>query len=166
MVYLIGVPLLLTLAILQSSVFSHLQLLDGRPDLVLLAVFSWSLAGRHNEAMLLGLIGGLFLDLLSGLPFGSHAIILVIVIYLVASFEDRFWEAHLLLPLSMSLIASLVFHGLEIGTILLMGRSFDLAYVMTRIVLPSTFLNLVLALPASQLAEGLRIRLYPPEVEI
>ncbi len=166
MVYLIGVPLLLTLAILQSSVFSHLQLLDGRPDLVLLAVLSWSLAGRHNEAMLLGLIGGLFLDLLSGLPFGSHAIILVLVISLVASFEDRFWKAHLLLPLSMSLIASLVFHGLEIGTILLMGRSFDLAYVMTRIVLPSAFLNLVLALPASQLAEGLRTRLYPPEVEI
>lgn len=166
MVYLIGVPFLLTLAILQSSVFSHLQLLDGRPDLVLLAVLSWSLAGRHNEAMLLGLIGGLFLDLLSGLPFGSHAIILVLVIYLVASFEDRFWEAHLLLPLSMSLIASLVFHGLEIGTILLMGRSIDPTYVMTRIVLPSTFLNLVLALPASQLAEGLRVRLYPPEVEI
>jgi rod shape-determining protein MreD len=166
MVYLIGVPLLLTLAILQSSVFSHLTLLDGRPDLVLLAVLSWSLAGRHNEAMLLGLIGGLFLDLLSSLPFGSHAIILVLVIYLVASFEGRFWEEHLLLPLSVSLIASLLFHGLEIGTILLMGRSFDFTYVMTRVILPSTFLNLVLAIPASQLAEGLRGRLYPPEVEI
>lgn len=166
MVYLIGVPLLVILAILQSSVFSHLALLDGRPDLVLLAILSWSLAGRHNEAMLLGLIGGLFLDLLSGLPFGSHAIILVLVIYLVASFEDRFWEAHFLLPLSVSLIASLLFHGLEIGTILLMGRSLDFAYMMTRVILPSTFLNLVLALPAAQLAEGLRSRLYPPEVEI
>jgi rod shape-determining protein MreD len=166
MVYLIGVPLLLILAILQSSVFSHLALLDGRPDLVLLAALSWSLAGRHNEAMLMGLIGGLFLDLFSGLPFGSHAIILVFVIYLAASFEGRFWEAHLLLPLSVSLIASLLFYGLEIGTILLMGRSFDFPYVLTRVILPSTFLNVVLVLPASQLAEGLRIRLYPPEVEI
>ncbi|UCF61977.1 MAG: rod shape-determining protein MreD [Anaerolineaceae bacterium] len=166
MVYLIGVPLLLILAIFQSSVFSHLALLDGRPDLVLLAVLSWSLAGRHNEAMLLGLIGGLFLDLFSGLPFGSHAIILVFVIYFAASFEGRFWEAHLLLPLSVSLIASLLFHGLEIGTILIMGRSFDFTYVLTRVVLPSTFLNLVLVLPASQFAEGLRARLYPPEVEI
>ena len=166
MVYLIGVPILMTLAILQSSVFSQVTLLDGRPDLILLAVLSWSLAGRHVEAMLLGMIGGLFLDLLSGLPFGSHAIILVLVIYLVASFEGRFWEAHLLMPLSVSLIASLVFYGLEIGTILLMGRSFDPTYAMTRIVLPSTFLNLILVLPASQLAEGLRNRLYPPEVEI
>ena len=166
MIYLIGIPLLMVLAVLQSSVFSQLTLLDGRPDLVLLAVLSWSLTGRHVEAMLLGMIGGLFLDLLSGLPFGSHAIILVLVIYLVASFEGRFWEAHLLMPLSVSLIASLVFYGLEIGTILLTGGSFDPAYAMTRIVLPSTFLNLILVLPASQLAEGLRNRLYPPEVEI
>jgi rod shape-determining protein MreD len=166
MIYLIGVPFLITLAILQSSVFSQLTLFDGRPDLVLMAVLSWSLAGRHIEAMFLGMIGGLFLDLLSGLPFGSHAIALVLVIYLVSFFEGRFWEAHLLMPLSVSLIASLIFHGVEIGTILLMGRSFDLTYAMTRIILPSTFLNLVLALPASQLAEGLRSRLYPPEVEI
>jgi rod shape-determining protein MreD len=166
MIYLIGVPFLLTLAILQSSVFSQLTLLDGRPDLVLLAVLSWSLVGHHVEAMLLGMIGGLFLDLLSGLPFGSHAIALILVIYLVSFFEGRFWEAHLLMPLSVSLIASLIFHGLEIGTILLMGRSFDVTHVMTRIILPSTFLNLVLAIPASQLAAGLRSRLYPPEVEI
>ncbi len=166
MIYLIGIPLLLILAILQSSVFGYLTLLDGRPDLVLLAVLSWSLAGRHNEAMVLGLIGGLILDLFSGLPFGTHAIILVFVIYLATSFESRFWEAHLLLPLSISLIASLLFHGLGIGTILLMGRSLDFTYVLTRVILPSTFLNLVLVLPAAQLAEGLRIRLYPPEVEI
>jgi rod shape-determining protein MreD len=166
MIYLIGVPVMLLLAVLQSSVFSHLTLLDGRPDLILLAVLSWSLAGRHNEAMFLGLIGGLLLDLLSGLPFGTHAIILVLVIYLVASFEDRFWEAHILLPLSVSLIATLLFHGLEIGTILLMGRSVEFPYMMTQVILPTTFLNLVLALPAAQLAEGLRSRLYPPEVEI
>jgi rod shape-determining protein MreD len=166
MIYLIGVPVLMILAILQSSVFSQITLLDGPPDLVLLAVLSWSLAGRQVEAMLLGMIGGLFLDLLSEFPFGSHAIALVLVIYLVASFEGRFWEAHLLMPLSVSLIASLIFHGLEMGTILLMGHSFDPTYALTRIVLPSTFLNLVLVLPASQLAEGLRNRLYPPEVEI
>lgn len=166
MIYLIGVPLLLFLALLQSSVFSQLTLLDGRPDLVLLAVLSWSLAGRHVEAMFLGMLGGFFLDLFSGLPFGSHAIALILVIYLLSFFEGRFWEAHLLMPLSVSLIASLIFHGLEVGTILLMGRTFDVAHAMTRIVLPSTFINLVLVLPASQLAEGLRSRLYPPEVEI
>ena len=38
MVLAVGVPLLALLAVLQSSVLSYLRFLDGRPDLVLLAV--------------------------------------------------------------------------------------------------------------------------------
>jgi rod shape-determining protein MreD len=166
MVYLIGVPLLALLAVFQSAVLSHLNFLDGRPDLVLLAVVGWSLTGRTEEAMIWGVIGGLFLDLLSGLPFGSSAIILVLVALMVSLSEGRFWEAHLFMPLSVTLVASLIFYGLGMVTVLLIGRELDMSYALTRIVLPSTFLNLILALPASQLAAGLRDRIFPPEVEI
>ena len=166
MAYLVGIPLLALLAILQSTVFSHLQLLDGRPDLVLLAVGSWGLVGRGREAMVWGLIGGLFLDLLSGIPFGTSAIALVLVAYIASLLEGRFWEAHLLMPMGVTLLGSLVFYALSLAGLLLSGHPIDLPTALMRVILPSTFLNLILALPASQLAVGLRRSLFPPEVTI
>ncbi len=166
MAYLIGVPMLALLAVLQSTVVSHLHLLDGRPDLVLLAVVAWGLAGRNEEAMLWGMIGGLFLDLLSGLPFGRSAIALVMVAYLVSLLEGRFWETFLFMPLGVMLLASFVFHALGLLTLMLSGRELWLSFAITRVILPSTFLNLVFVIPATHLANGLRNRLFPPEVGI
>lgn len=166
MAYLIGIPLLALLAIFQSTILSNFGFLDGRPDLVLLAVVGWGLAGRTTESMVWGLIGGIFLDLLSGLPFGSMGIILVLVAYLVSLSEGRFWEMHLLLPLGVMLLASIMFHILGVAAHYFVGRTVEIGFSISRVILPSTFLNLVLALPATQLAKSLRLRLYPPEVQV
>lgn len=164
--YLIGLPIVAILSILQSTLMVHLQLFDGRTDLVLLAVVSWGLVGREEEALVWGMVGGLFLDLLSGLPFGVSALALIMVAFLVSLMEGRFWEAHLLMPLGVMLIASFVYHLAGILVVLVIGREIPLPFVLGRIVLPSTFLNIAMALPASQLAAGLRDRLFPPEVEL
>ena len=166
MAYLIGVPLLALLAMIQSAILSHLRFLDGRPDLVLLAVVGWTLTGRAHEAMIWGLIGGLFLDLFSGLPFGATAIALVIISYLVSLTEGRFWEAHLLMPLGAMLGASLLFYLFSLVTLFLSGQSVPVVTVLSRVILPGTFLNVLLAIPAAQLAGGLRQSLFPPEVKI
>jgi rod shape-determining protein MreD len=159
-------PLLAILAVIQSTLLSHLRLLDGRPDLVLLAVLAWALAGRVEEAMVWGLAGGLFLDLLSGVPFGTSAIALVLIAFLLSLTEGRLWGAHPLMPLAAALVASAVYYSLMLGALLLAGQPIDLASAGSRVILPSTFLNLVLAIPAVQLAGGLRQALYPPEVKI
>jgi rod shape-determining protein MreD len=166
MAYLIGIPLLGILAIVQSAVLTHFGLLDGRPDLVLLAVVAWSLTGRWREAMILGFTGGLFLDLLSGVPFATSAIALVMVAGFASLLEGRFWEANFLIPLGVMLAGSLAYHGVELGALLIAGRAIDLELAATRVILPSTFLNLVLSIPAAQLAGSLRRSLFPPEVAI
>lgn len=166
MSYLIGVPVLALLAILQSSAFTYIHLLDGRFDLVLLCVVGWGLAGRSEEAMVWGMVGGLFLDFLSGLPLGSYAIPLIIIAFLVSLLEGRFWEEHFLTPIGVVFLSSLIFHGLGLIVLTLVGREWDLLISLTRVILPSTFLNLLLAIPTAQIMEGLRTRLYPPKVEI
>ncbi len=166
MAYLIGLPLLLLLAIVQSAVLSHLLLLDGRPDLVLLAVVAWALTGRWREAMGWGLVGGLMLDLLSGAPFGASSIALVLVAFLVSLTEGRFWEAHLLMPLGAMLVATAAFYAISIAALFLTGQLPDLLASLTRVVLPGLFLNLLLAIPAAQLAQALCSVLFPPEVRI
>ncbi len=162
----IGVFLLGLLAALQSSLLGHLRLLDGRPDAVLLAVVGWSLVAGPKLAMTWGLAGGLFLDLLSGHPFGTCTLILTLIAYLTSIAASRFWSAHLLMPLAAVLMASALFYGAEIAALLLAGRAMDPTYALLRVALPGTFLNLLLALPASQLAVSLHRLLFPPQVAV
>ncbi len=166
MAYLLGLPLLFLLAIVQSAVLTHLRLLDGRPDLILLAVVGWALTGRWREAMGWGLAGGLMLDLLSGAPFGSSAIALILVAYVVSLTEGRLWEAHLLMPLGAILVASVAFYAISMAALFLSGQQPDLIESLTRVVLPGLFLNLLLAIPTAQLSQALCAMLFPPEVRI
>jgi rod shape-determining protein MreD len=166
MAHLIGIPLLIVLAILQTTVFADIHFFDGRPDIVLLAVIGWGLAGGDRQSMVWGLIGGLLLDSFSGLPLGSSAISLILIAFFVSLYTRRVWEANLLMPLGIALAASLVFHFLSLAWLLAMGRNLDLPFSLTRVILPSAILNVVLIIPIFQLMLGLHRRLYPPEIEI
>jgi rod shape-determining protein MreD len=166
MAVLLGIPTLALLAVLQSTVLGTFRVLDGAPDLILLAVVAWALTGRARQSMALGLIGGVLLDLLSGTPLGASAIGLILVAYLVSLSEGRFWEVHFLMPLAAVLGASLIYHAAALIVLVLLGRTPDWTYAFTRVVLPSTFLNLLLVLPVAQAAESLEATLYPPEVGI
>ena len=166
MAYILGIPLVILLAIFQSTLLGTFQFLEGRPDLVLLAVIGWGLAGGSEEAMVWGLVGGVVLDMLSGVPIGTTSITLILIALLVSLYEDRIWEANFLTPLGITLIGSLIFHIMSLGAIMLMGREIDMSYMFSRVILPSTFFNLLLAIPSAQAFKVLRNRLYPPEVEI
>jgi len=164
--YILGIPLVILLAIFQSTLLGAFQFLEGRPDLVLLAIIGWGLAGGSEEAMVWGLVGGVALDMLSGVPIGTTSIILILIAMLVSLYEDRIWEANFLTPLGITLVGSLIFHIMSLGVIILMGREIDWSYMFSRVILPSTFINLLLAIPSAQVFKVLRNRLFPPEVEI
>jgi len=164
--YLIGVLLLGLLAILQSTLLGNFHFYDGRPDLVLLGIIGWGLAGKPDQTMVWALIGGLMLDSLSGIPLGASSIALVGIAYVIGLYRGRIWEPNLLAPLGVTLLASLLYHAYGLAVMYLMGRGPDLGYALSRVVLPSTFLNLLLALPAAQAMQALRLWIEPPEVEI
>jgi rod shape-determining protein MreD len=166
MVYLIGIPLVAILAALQSTLMTQIHFLDGRPDLVLLAIVGWSLTGRSEEAMAFGLAGGILLDLYSGLPLGYSAIWLILIAYLISYARGRFWESHILLPLGVMLIASALCQAGNIGGVLLIGHAIDFAGAAARVALPSTFLNLVFILPVVQLAASISEAMTPPQVTV
>ncbi len=166
MAYALGIPLMVVLAILQSAVFSHVRLIAGQADLVLLAVVAWGLTGRWREAMVLGLVGGVCLDLLSALPLGISSLALVLIAYVVSVTEGRLWGAHLLTPLGVVLAASLAFSVFTLVGSLIAGAAVDLPGAASRIILPGLFLNLLLAIPAAQLASAVQRLLFPPQVEI
>ncbi len=166
MVYIIGVPLMALMALIQSTMLSQFRFLSGRPDLILLVVIGWGLAGRTTESMVFAFFGGLILDLFSALPFGTHAIALVIVAFLVSLYEGRIWEVNILMPLGITLMGSLVYHMIILAVLYLSGRQIDITFAFGRVILPSTFLNIILAIPMAQAMAGIARRLYPAEVDL
>jgi len=164
--YLLGSLSMGLLAVLQSSLLNRYPFLHGTANLVLLATVSWALTGRAAEAMVWALCGGLFLDLLSGAPFGVSSMALVAAVYLASLTEGRFWEAHPLAPLGVMAAASLVYFVITIGGVWISGHPIDPLLALTQVVLPSTFINVLLSLPAGQLAGRVREAAYPPPVRM
>jgi rod shape-determining protein MreD len=166
MATIIGIPLLVLLAIAQSAIINDLTLLEGRPDLILIVVVAWGIIGRNRESMIWGLIGGLSLDLLSGLPLGVTSINLILIAFLVSFSEGRFWESHILMPLGVMLITSPLFYFISILTHWTLGYEIEFSTALLRVALPGTFLNLLLILPVTQLINAIDRVVNPPEVSI
>ncbi len=164
MTYVIGIPAIALLAILQTSLVSHLNLLEGRPDLVLIAVIAWALTGKGNEAMILGFAGGLFLDAFSAVPLGVSSVALVIVAAIASYSEGQFWGINPIMQLAAVLVGSLVYYATIILALVAIGQPIDLQHALGQIVLPSLFMNLILALPAVQITESLHSVLHPARV--
>jgi rod shape-determining protein MreD len=164
MTYIVGIPAIALLAVLQSSLVSHLRLLEGRPDLVLLAVVAWALTGKSHEAMILGFAGGLFLDAFSAVPLGVSSSALVMVAAIVSYSEGQFWGINPIMQLAAVLVGSVLYYATVIFALIAVGQPVDLQQALGQIVLPSLFINLILALPTVQIAENLHDVLHPPRV--
>ena len=65
---LIAFPLLALVVIVQSAVVSHMTLLAGYADLMLVVLAAWALKAEASSAWLWALLGGVMVSFVSGLP--------------------------------------------------------------------------------------------------
>jgi rod shape-determining protein MreD len=94
----VTLALLTGVTLLQSTVLPHLTLAGVAPDLMLLVIVSWSLLRGTAESIVWALIGGLMLDLTSGIPFGVTTVSLVLISVLTGLGEVNVFRANILLP--------------------------------------------------------------------
>jgi len=118
---LLFILLLGVLALLQSTVLPYVAILGVRPDLVLLAVVSWTLLRGLGEGLVWAFVGGLWLDLLSGGPFGISALTLVLVAFLVSLLEASLFREHIVLVMLIVIGAGLL-HGIFYVVFLRLGH--------------------------------------------
>lgn len=141
--YLVSL-LLIIIALAQTTLSPHLAILGVQPNPMLLIVLSWSLLRGGKEGMLWGFGGGILLDMLSGGPFGTSTLPLLLVSFLTGWGEVTVFRASFFLPLVVSFAGSLLHDMTSLMILQLSGWAVDWPTSLWRLVLPAACFNTLL----------------------
>jgi rod shape-determining protein MreD len=140
----LAVPLLLTIALLQTTALPALKILGVKPELMLLVVLAWSLLRGTEEGLMWAFVGGLMLDLFSGGPLGASALALVVVSFLSGLTEGSVARTSFVLPIGAALAGTLLYQGLFLLVVRLTRGPVPWADSLFRTALPSLAVNVLL----------------------
>jgi len=166
MATVLGVLFLGSATILQITLVGRITMLEGAADLVLLVLLGWVLQARAEGIWQWGIIAGAFIGVASAqpvwLPIGAYLSITAIGNFIQA----RLWQIPLLNLLTTTIIGTLIIHSLTSVYLIVIGTAIALNDLFNLVILPSIFLNLLIALPVYGLMTAITNWIYPPEVEV
>jgi hypothetical protein len=150
---------------LQISIISNLQLLNGTADIMLLALIAWGLRGRGRYFWIWPLIGAVLVYLVSATPFLIYMISYSGATLLANALVKRVWQMPVLLMFFLTFITTFSLHFLTMISLQFSGISFSWMTAISQITLPSTLLNLILSLPVYILISDFVDFIKPTETE-
>jgi cell shape-determining protein MreD len=166
MAYLIAIPLLGALLLVQTAILSRAPLVQGTPDLLLLVILAWAIRPRVRSYWFWSLCAAVMFGYSSALGYPVPLISYGVATMLAFLLRRRVWRVLLLAYLAVVFVGTLLFQGLTVGILLAQGAALPAGDVVNRIILPSLVLNLFLALPVYVLVGDLAERLYPEELDV
>jgi rod shape-determining protein MreD len=162
---LLAIPVLLVLLMFQMVIGSHLTLLNGAVDLLLLVLVAWALQERVRSAWTWAVVGGLMMSFISALPLLMPLAGYLVVVGVARLLQRRVWQTPVLAMLFTTIVGSLFYHLFSLVTLKISGVPLPWVESISQVLVPSTLLNLILALPVYALVVDLANWVYPAEVE-
>ncbi len=104
-------------------------------------VIGWVILRGLGEGLVWALIGGLSLDLVSGAPFGILTLTMLIVALVTNLSHGRVFGSSIVLPLSLTFPLSLLFNGLTLLLLTLLGRPIIWSSAFFDVLLPAALFN-------------------------
>ncbi len=132
------------IAMIQVGLLPPLLPIDPTPDLVLVIVVGWALLRDSRAALPWAVIGGLWLDLLAGGPFGLYTLGLLVAAAVGGLGGDTIYRGHLILAPILAAAATLARSAVQLLLLLILGQKLALGETMFRLVLPEAGLNALL----------------------
>ncbi len=160
---ILSIPTLGLIAILQSAVVSRLPLNRGTADLVLVVLVAIALQKTVTTSWQWSIVGGLFMDFLSGLPFGVFTVSYLLATGLAVIIRERIWRFSFLMQLLVVLFGTMFSHALSFLVLFLQGSEISLATALQIVTLPSIILNFMLSLPIFILTQDILEQVIPQE---
>lgn len=153
--------LLPVLALIQAGLVTHLAIRGIVPSILVVTVVDWGILRGTDEGMAWALIAGIWVDIISGLPFGTSAVALVIVASLVSLGEGTFMRTHALVPLGTVFAATVLYNLIVLFVLQSTQHPVDWTSALQGIILPAALYNTVLNIPGFRFAQWLEGRIYP-----
>jgi len=138
-----GLLVLALATIFQEGVVTYTSIDSVRPDVILLLTLNWSLLRGVEEGMIWGLVGGIFVDLFSGLPFGTSSAAYVAVAGFTTLTERAFTRAHLLQPVLTAIMATFIYYTIAFVIVSSADNEFFLGAAFVRTVIGVAIFNAI-----------------------
>ena len=133
--------LLISAALLQTTLAPYININGVHPDLVLVLVIGWTVLRGLEEGLIWAFIGGISLDFFSGAPFGVFTLAMLVAAFVAGLFHGRTFGSSIVLPLGLAFPLSLLFNTLALLLLNLLGRPIDWLDAFTNVVLPVSLFN-------------------------
>ncbi len=151
------------MAMIQLGIFSNLQILAGKVDLLMLGLIAWIIQKKTEfvDILIFSVITVFFIFLISAEP-----IIIIIFLYGIIILSV-FWSKHNIqqLPIISMLIFSALFTFIHLSIfgiyLNFSGISMNTSEVFQTVILPSMIINIIAAIPVYLLVNELQRWVYP-----
>lgn len=135
---------LFAVSLLQATLAPHLAIGRIKPDLMLVVVILWSVLRGAGEGLLWAFVGGMLLDLLSGVPFGISIVSMMLASYLTGVGEINLFRTNALLPVVAVMVATAVYYLVSLLFLQTLGRPVTLDASALQITAVAVVLNVAL----------------------
>jgi hypothetical protein len=147
MSYYVGIPLLLIVAAAEASVLPMFQVGGLQPNPMLVLLLCWLMVRGAGEAFLFIPVGGVFLGLVDSAPMGTALLALAPMAILQEVRGTQLREGGFLITILFTLAMTIVFNLVYLLVFILRGDGGSLAGAMTRVIIPTAFLNVIILFP-------------------
>jgi rod shape-determining protein MreD len=163
---LVAFPVLGALLIFQSAVISQIRLLQGTADVLLVVVIAWALQKRVKTGWHWGIIGGLLVSFVSGLPYGASLAGYLLAVGLALLLRQRVWQVPILAMLIATFFGTLLAHLAALIALQVAGTTMPFWESLSLVTLPSVFLNMMISIPVYAIVADLAKWVYPERLEM
>jgi rod shape-determining protein MreD len=147
MLRIVGTVLLIFISyLLQTSVFSMLPFIQTTPNLLLVLTFSVGILRGKEEGLIVGVLSGLFLDLMSGGYIGFYGLIYMYIGLMCGMLYQHIDIDIPLVPIVLCIITQLLYHlYVFVFRFLLRGR-LGIGTYLKSIIMPELVLTTVIGI--------------------
>lgn len=144
--FLITTILLITLYVLQGTMFAALSFAGIVPNLVLILTTSLGLMRGQKTGMLVGFFSGLLMDIFSGSYIGFYALLLMYIGFYAGTFSKLFYADDIKLPIVIILSGDFMYGFVNYVFILLLKGKTDIGYYIRHVFLPESIYTVLISI--------------------
>jgi hypothetical protein len=147
MTFTIGIPTIIFLVILQSTIVSRLNLSFGLTDIVMLVLIALGLQQNTKHTLLWFSIGGALMAIFSAIPLMYPLIPYIIISLIIDYLKKRIWKIPLLLMILVSFVGTVICNLVAFVIISITRVPLPITETINSVILPSIALNIAIGIP-------------------